>query len=93
MVPDAVSAIDSVSGYLLFPFLLVTVHLAGGHADWVRMKTTSTQRTWIYAILPLIAFIGVTARLRYVLGLSNTDLHPETIFIYSRTAKLPFVAR
>lgn len=62
--------VDRLSGYLLFPFLLVTMHLAGGHADWVRMKTTGTERLWIYAILPVIAFIGVAARLRYVLSVS-----------------------
>lgn len=54
-----------LSGYFLFPFLLITIHLAGGYADWVHMTTSETERFWIYLVLPLVAFLGVVLRMRY----------------------------
>ncbi|KAF8319991.1 hypothetical protein DL93DRAFT_2108080 [Clavulina sp. PMI_390] len=53
-----------ISGYLLFTFLLITIHLAGGYSDWVHMVTTKTQRFWIYFVMPIIAFVGLAYRLR-----------------------------
>jgi len=53
-----------LSGYLLFAFLLTTIHLAGGHSDWVTLKRNAEQRFWIYLFLPIVAFFGVIARLR-----------------------------
>jgi len=53
-----------LSGYLLFPWLLFTIHLAGGYADWVVGHTTSAQRTWIYTILPIVTIAGLFVRVR-----------------------------
>jgi len=53
-----------LSGYLLTVWFFLTVHLAGGHADWVVAETSFTERFWIYTILPITAIFGIGLRIR-----------------------------
>jgi len=53
-----------LSGYLLLPFLLVTIHLAGAYADWVVAHTSRPARIFVYTILPIFALGGLFLRMR-----------------------------
>jgi len=60
----AVYKYHRLSGYLLFPWLLVTVHLGGAWADWTTGNTTYGTSVVIYTILPIITLVSVYARVR-----------------------------
>jgi len=53
-----------LSGYLLFPLLLMTVHLGGGWSDWVTMNSLYALRFLAYTIGPIVLFVGLFARIR-----------------------------
>lgn len=56
-----------LSGYLLFLWLLITLHLAGAWSDWVTGNTTYGTVVVVYTIAPIIILVSVYARVRYVL--------------------------
>jgi len=53
-----------LSGYLLLLFLLLTIHLAGGYANWVVTHTSRAARILVYTILPILALGGLFMRIR-----------------------------
>lgn len=55
-----------LSGYLLFPMLLFTIHLAGSWSDWVTMSSLYAIRVVAYDIAPLVLFAAILSRVRYV---------------------------
>jgi hypothetical protein len=53
-----------LSGYVLFSWLLVTVHLAGAWSIWMVDHTAFVTSVIAYTIAPAIVFISVYARVR-----------------------------
>lgn len=53
-----------LSGYLLFPMLLFTIHLAGSWSDWVTMSSLYAIRVVAYDIAPLVLFAAILSRVR-----------------------------
>jgi cytochrome b-561 domain containing protein 2 len=53
-----------LSGYVLLPWLLITVHLAGAWSTWMVNHTTFTTSLITYTIAPAIVLISVYARMR-----------------------------
>ncbi|KAF9239677.1 hypothetical protein BU15DRAFT_46512 [Melanogaster broomeanus] len=53
-----------LSGYVLFPVLLFTAHLAGAWSDWVTNNTEFFVRLLAYGIAPIVILVGVYSRVR-----------------------------
>jgi len=53
-----------LSGYILLPLLLITVHLAGAWSEWMVGHTAFTTSLIAYTIAPAIVLISVYARMR-----------------------------
>lgn len=53
-----------LSGYLLFPFFLVTAHIGGAWSTWMLMSTSQVTRIFGYVIAPLAILVGLWSRAR-----------------------------
>ncbi|KZP23675.1 hypothetical protein FIBSPDRAFT_858261 [Athelia psychrophila] len=53
-----------LSGYLLFPWLLVTVHLAGAWSAWMVGNTSYATSIIVYTVAPAVLVVAVYARMR-----------------------------
>jgi hypothetical protein len=53
-----------LSGYVLLPWLLITVHLAGAWSEWMIDHTAFATSLVAYTIAPAIVLISVYARMR-----------------------------
>ncbi|KIM87605.1 hypothetical protein PILCRDRAFT_284994 [Piloderma croceum F 1598] len=53
-----------LSGYILLPWLLITVHLAGAWSEWMVGHTAFATSLIAYTIAPAIVLISVYARMR-----------------------------
>jgi hypothetical protein len=53
-----------LSGYILLPWLLITIHLAGAWSEWMVGHTTFATSLIAYTIAPTIVLISVYARMR-----------------------------
>jgi len=60
----AVYKYHRLSGYLLFSWLLVTVHMGGAWSDWVVSNTTYGTSVVVYTVAPIIVLASVYARVR-----------------------------
>lgn len=60
----AVYKYHRLSGYVLLPWLLITVHLAGAWSTWMVDHTTFATSLITYTIAPAIVLISVYARMR-----------------------------
>lgn len=55
-----------LSGYLLLPFLLTTVHLGGAWSTWVSENSAFVVRLVAYTLAPVGIFASVYSRIRCV---------------------------
>ena len=55
-----------LSGYLLFPLMLITAHLGGAWSNWATMNSPWVIRFLAFTIAPLLAIGGLCARARSV---------------------------
>jgi hypothetical protein len=55
-----------LSGYVLLPLLLATVHLGGTWSRWAITHTSNATRLIVYTIAPAVVLISVYARARSV---------------------------
>lgn len=55
-----------LSGYLLFPLLLSTVHLGGGWSEWANSRAGPSSRFVVYTLAPILILISVGSRMRQV---------------------------
>lgn len=53
-----------VSGYVLFPVILLTSHLGGGWSSWVVHHSDEFVRLVAYSVAPLLILAGVYSRVR-----------------------------
>jgi len=53
-----------LSGYLLFPMLLLTAAIGGGSSTWTSTNVNGGVRILLYAIAPIVIFLGVWSRMR-----------------------------
>jgi len=53
-----------LSGYLLFPFFLVTIVIAGGWSGWSANNLSKITRIFTYGLAPLAILIGLWSRAR-----------------------------
>ncbi|KAF8577242.1 hypothetical protein K439DRAFT_1365103 [Ramaria rubella] len=53
-----------LSGYMLFPFFLITASIGGGFSTWMMGHTSQVTRIFGYAIAPLAILVGLWSRAR-----------------------------
>ncbi|KZV63022.1 hypothetical protein PENSPDRAFT_657660 [Peniophora sp. CONT] len=53
-----------LSGYIVLPLMLLTVHLGGAWSVWVEMHTAYVVRLIVYTIAPIAVACGLVARIR-----------------------------
>jgi len=53
-----------LSGYLLLPLLLLTAAIGGGSSTWTTTHVNAGVRILLYAIAPIVIFLGVWSRMR-----------------------------
>ncbi|KLO17146.1 hypothetical protein SCHPADRAFT_183058 [Schizopora paradoxa] len=53
-----------LSGYLLFPLLLLTAAIGGGSSTWTSTHVSKGVRVLLYGIAPIVIFLGVWSRMR-----------------------------
>ncbi|KAH7910177.1 hypothetical protein BJ138DRAFT_1153519 [Hygrophoropsis aurantiaca] len=53
-----------ISGYVLFPLLLVTAHLGGAWSHWAASESSYAVRLIAYYIAPVVTLVGIYLRLR-----------------------------
>jgi len=53
-----------LSGYVLFPLLLLTAHFGGGWSDWTNENSAYILRLLGYTVAPLVLLIAVLVRVR-----------------------------
>jgi cytochrome b-561 domain-containing protein 2 len=58
-------AIHRLSGYLLFPLLLLTAHLGGGWSHWGNIHVERVVRISAYSVAPVLVIAAVYVRVRY----------------------------
>ncbi|KXN90480.1 hypothetical protein AN958_04152 [Leucoagaricus sp. SymC.cos] len=64
MKAKAVWKYHRMSGYILFPLMLVTAHLGGGWSDWGHHYTSDVVRFLAYTVAPAVIFLCVYSRIR-----------------------------
>jgi hypothetical protein len=55
-----------LSGYVLFPLLLITAHLGGAWSTWVTSHSQPVVRFVGYTLAPIVAIFAIYARVRLV---------------------------
>jgi len=53
-----------LSGYLLFPLLLLTAHLGGGWSDWANSQAGPSIRFLAFTLAPMLIIVSVISRIR-----------------------------
>lgn len=53
-----------LSGYVLFPLLLITAHLGGAWSAWVTSHSHAVVRFVGYTVAPIVAILAIYARVR-----------------------------
>jgi len=53
-----------LSGYVLFPLLLITAHLGGAWSTWVTSHSHLWMRLFAYTVAPVVALVAIYARVR-----------------------------
>ncbi|KAG0706343.1 hypothetical protein DFH29DRAFT_169664 [Suillus ampliporus] len=53
-----------LSGYVLFPLLLITAHLGGAWSTWVTSHSHLAMRFVAYTVAPIAALVAIYARVR-----------------------------
>jgi len=53
-----------LSGYLLFPFFLITIMIGGGWSDWTTASMATIARVFTFGIAPAAILIGLWSRAR-----------------------------
>ncbi|KAF7966848.1 hypothetical protein HWV62_36897 [Athelia sp. TMB] len=53
-----------LSGYILFTWILITIHLAGAWSAWVVGNTAYATSVIVYTIAPIVLLVSVYSRLR-----------------------------
>jgi hypothetical protein len=67
-----------LSGYVLFPLLLITAHLGGAWSTWVRSHSHLSMRLVAYTVAPIVTLVAVYARVRSVIHLITHAVHLTT---------------
>ncbi|VDC07143.1 unnamed protein product [Peniophora sp. CBMAI 1063] len=53
-----------LSGYIVIPLMLLTIHLGGAWSTWVQMHTAFIVRLFAYTLAPIVVACGLVARIR-----------------------------
>jgi hypothetical protein len=66
MTAKIANTFHRLSGYVLFPLLLITAHLGGAWSTWVTSHSQPVVRFVGYTLAPIVAIFAIYARVRLV---------------------------
>lgn len=67
VLPLMITFLSRLSGYLLFPLLLLTAHLGGSWSDWAGVFIDKPTKIAAYSVAPVLILAAVYARARCVI--------------------------